>query len=374
MGDLGAVGGQRLVVEAAGRLRIQRQVELVLPAELEARLAQRVVAQLRTRVTLRQIRRVRRDLVGDDAVLHVIAIGQAQVLLGGDVAQHGGAVPADHGGADGAGDVVVSRGNVGGQRSERVERRLVTHLQLPVHVLLDEVQGNVPGPLDHHLHVVVPRDLRQLAQRLQLGELGIVIGVRDGSGPESVAEREADVVAGEDLAHLLEVRVEEVLLVVRHTPLGQHGAAPRYDPSDALRRERHVAQQDAGVHREVVHALLRLFDQRVPEHLPRQVLGHPIHLLQRLVDRHGADRHRRVADDPLSGLVDVVTRAQIHHRVGAPPGRPAHLLDLLLDAAADGGVADVGVDLHQEVAADDHRFGLGVIDVRRDDRPASCHL
>src|SRR5207248_7006240 len=39
-----------------------------------------------------------------------------------------------------------------------------------------------------------------------------------------------------------------------------------------------------------------------------------------------------------------------------------------------GRVADVGVDLHQEVAADDHRLGLGVVDVGRDDGPPEGDL
>ena len=40
----------------------------------------------------------------------------------------------------------------------------------------------------------------------------------------------------------------------------------------------------------------------------------------------------------------------------------------------DGGVADVGVDLHQEVAADDHRLELEVVDVGRDDGAAARDL
>ena len=80
---------------------------------------------LRARVALGQVRRVRRDLVGDDAVLDVLPVRQAQVLLGRDVAEHGRAVPADHGRADGRRDVVVARRDVGHQRPERVEGRLV---------------------------------------------------------------------------------------------------------------------------------------------------------------------------------------------------------------------------------------------------------
>src|SRR5690606_20085139 len=107
---LGRGGGQRLVVVGAGGVGVERQVELVLPAELEAGVGQRVVPRLGQRVALGEVGRVRGDLVGDDARLHVVLVRQAQVLLGGDVAQHGGAVPADHGGADAGGDVVVSGG------------------------------------------------------------------------------------------------------------------------------------------------------------------------------------------------------------------------------------------------------------------------
>lgn len=61
--------------------------------------------------------------------------------------------------------------------------------------------------------------------------------------------------------------------------------------------------------------------------------------------------------------------------MSAPPaGGPHHLLHLLGDGGGDGGVADVGVDLDQEVLADDHRLGLGVAPVGGDDRPADGHL
>src|SRR6185503_19505684 len=102
-------------------------------------------------------------------------------------------------------------------------------------------------------------------------------------------------------------------------------------------------------------ALLGLLDQRVAEDFPGQLLGLAVHLFQRLIDRHRPDRHRAVAHDPFARLVDVLAGGKIHHGVGAPADRPGHLVDLLADRRADRGVADVAVDLHQEVAADDHR-------------------
>ena len=107
------------------------------------------------------------------------------------------------------GDVVVARRDVGGERAQRVERRLAAQAQLLVHVVLDQVHRHVAGAFDHRLHVVLPRDLRQLAQRRELGHLRLVVGVEAGAGAQAVAERERDVVRLHDLADVLEVRVEE---------------------------------------------------------------------------------------------------------------------------------------------------------------------
>src|SRR6185312_4329872 len=54
--------------------------------------------------------------------------------------------------------------------------------------------------------------------------------------------------------------------------------------------------------------------------------------------------------------------------------RPYHLFHLLLDRGGNGGIADIGVDLGEEVAADDHRLKLGVIDIGRDDSAAASDL
>ena len=156
--------------------------------------------------------------------LDVLPVGQAQVFLGRDVAQHGRAVPADHGGADGRRDVVVAWRDIGDQRAQRVERRFVAELVFLLHLQLDLVHGNVAGALDHHLHVVLPGLLGQLAQRLQLRELRLVAGVGDAAGAQAVAERKAHVVLLEDPADVVEALVEKILLVVLDHPLGQNAS------------------------------------------------------------------------------------------------------------------------------------------------------
>src|SRR5690606_1668912 len=144
-------------------------------------------------------------------------------------------------------------------------------------------------------------------------------------------------------------------------------AAAADDAGHPLRRQRDMAPQYAGVDGEVVHALLRLLDQGVAEDLPGQLLGAAVDLLQRLVDRHRTDGHRRVADDPLAGPVAGPAAGPVHDVVRAPADRPPQLLPLLGDAGTHRAVADVGVDLGEEVAADDHRLALGMVDIARQD-------
>src|SRR5437588_3540170 len=372
--DLGAFLRQRLVVELPGGVRVEAEVELVGPAEFKARLGQRVVAQLRARMALGEVGGWRGDIVRHDAVLHVLLVRQSKVLLGSHVAQHRRAEPADHRRADRARNVVVAGCDVGRERPEGVERRLVAVLELQLHVLLDELHRHVARALDHHLAVVLPRNAGQFTQRAQLRDLRLVVGVVDRARPQPVAEREGDVVRRHDLADLLEARVEEAFLVVRQAPLRHDRAAARHDSRHALRGERDERQANSGVDGEVVHALLGLLDQRVAEYLPGQFFSATGDFFQRLIDRHRADGNGAVADDPFARLVDVLAGGEVHHRVGAPADRPGHLVDFLADGRGTRRVAKVAVDLHQEVAADDHRLAFGVIDVRRDDGAPARHL
>ncbi len=139
-----------------GGVRIEAEVELVAPAEVEAGAAERVVAQFGGGVALGEIGGVGCQFVGDHPDLDVVAVGQAEMLFRRNVAKHCGAVPADHRSADSAGDMVVAGRDVGRQRPQGVEWRFAAHRELFFHILLDLVHRDVAGAFDHHLHVARP--------------------------------------------------------------------------------------------------------------------------------------------------------------------------------------------------------------------------
>ena len=128
-------------------------------------------------MALGQIRGMCGDAIGDHAGLHIVAIGKAQMLLGRDIAEHGAAEPADHRRPDGRGDMVIARRHIGGQRPQGIERRLVASRQLAVHIFLDLVHRHMAGAFDHHLHIMLLRDLVEFAQCFQFSELGRIVGV-----------------------------------------------------------------------------------------------------------------------------------------------------------------------------------------------------
>ena len=56
---------------------------------------------------------------------------------------------------------------------------------------------------------------------------------------------------------------------------------------------------------EIIDALFGLLNQRVAEHIPCQFLGLAVDFLQRLIDRHCADGHWRIAQNPFAGFVNM---------------------------------------------------------------------
>src|SRR5262245_17919917 len=117
----------------------------------------------------------------------------------------------------------------------------------------------------------------------------------------------------------------------------------------------------------IIDALFGLLDEGIAEDLPGEFLSFAVYFFQSLIDGYGTDRHRRVTQNPLSRLMDVLTGGQVHYRVSSPACRPDHLFHFFFDRRGNGGVANISVNLHQEIATDNHRLEFWVVNVGRND-------
>ena len=130
----------------ARALRIEAQVKLIVPTEFEPGLRQRVVPDLRTRPSFRQIGRMRGDFVTDDSRTNILFIRKAEVLFGCHIAQHRRSIPPDLGSAYCTGDVIVTGCDIGNKWTQSIEGRLETVPELFVCVLPDALHRDMPRP------------------------------------------------------------------------------------------------------------------------------------------------------------------------------------------------------------------------------------
>ena len=104
---------QSFVVILASSLRIKAQIKLFVPVEGISGAAEFVVAIARAGAMAGDVSGMGSDLVSDQAIAYIFWVGETEVLLRSHIAKHRRAIPTSHGRADGAGDVVVARGDVG---------------------------------------------------------------------------------------------------------------------------------------------------------------------------------------------------------------------------------------------------------------------
>src|SRR5881296_384138 len=243
-------------------------------------------------------------------------------------------------------------------------QRVAEREGLPVELVRDEVARG---------RLIIPANVNHLAKRLDPMAIGKVAGVKinaniGNSAVESNIDQELEklhhaVHYGADTVMDLSTggdidAIRQAIIDASPVPIG---TVPIYQAVTDVKQVEDLTEDDLLDHVEQV--------------VLREILD-LLHVGHRLIDRHGADRHRRGVDDRLADRVDVAARGQVHHRVGAVVDGMVQLLELLLDVRLDGRVADVGVDLHAGHLADRHRIEpfREVVHVRGDDEAPAGDL
>src|SRR3990172_3072487 len=171
-------------------LRIERELELLLPIKVAARLAHLLIAHPSLFGILIHITYVSRDLCSLHSLANIVLIRESQMLCRRDIADQVRAVAARLRSTDGRGNMVEARSHVGGDGTQHIVGSAATHPFLELDVSLDLVHGHMTRPFDQHLAAHIPADLREFAVDEQFLYLRTIGRVVDRPRPESVAERE----------------------------------------------------------------------------------------------------------------------------------------------------------------------------------------
>ena len=362
------VGGRGALEIGPGLVRVHGDLEHGLPVHLVPGLGHAVVQVPGMGDALGDVRRVGGDPGGDDPLLHVVGVRQAEVLCRGHVAEEIRPAGRGDGPADGGGDVVIPRENVGDQGAQDVEGGLVADPLFQAHVGGDLVHGHVAGALDHHLDVLVPGPLGQGAQLDELGDLAGVGAVVQAAGAEGIPQADGHVELPEDVQHVVKILVEGVLVAGHLHPGKQQGAPPGDDvhlplvPLEGL----HRPAVQAGVDGHEVHPFLGVG----PDH-PQEVLGGDLQqvlfqVADGVVHGDGADHSGGHFDELPAEGVGLAIVGQVHDGLRPEAQGHADLVHLHLVIVGVPGDPQVYVDLGTQPLADPLGAEGGVTDVGGD--------
>ena len=287
------------------------------------------------------------------------------MLFGGDITEHGRTQPTYLCRADGRRNMVVTRCDVRHDGAERIERRIVAFFYLALHILLNLVHGHVAGTFDESLHILVPSTQHKLAHRVEFCKLRFIVGIVRRPRTQSVSQRDGHIILCQNIANVIKVFVKETLAVVHQAPFAHDAATTAHDTAQPFLGQMHIMAAYTGMDGEVVHSLLALFNQGVAVDFPGEVLHLAVHFLQCLVDGDSTYRNGTVTDNPFARFVDILPGGEVHQRVASPFTAPQSLFHLFFNAGGGGGVSDIGIYLHQEVTAYNHRLCFGMVDVGR---------
>ena len=162
------------------------------------------------------------------------------------------------GSPDGTHDVIISRRHIGHQRPQDIKGGPVAQLLLQPNIGLYLIQGNMPRPLDHHLHLLVPGPLGQLTQEEELLYLRAVSGIGQAAGAQPIPQTQGDIVLLGDFYESVEFFIEGVLTLVVDHPGGKKGPSPADDvgnPSLGL-EPLQAAQGHPTMDRDEIHPIL----------------------------------------------------------------------------------------------------------------------
>src|SRR3972149_4174106 len=115
--------------------------------------------------------------------------------------------------------MIITRGYISNNRSEHIERRIVTQLHLFFNIHLDLIQWHMTRSFYHNLHILFPCFKRKLTKYRQLCKLCIVTCICKAARPEAVTKTEAHVIAFAYFKYPVKVCIKRILFAMIGHPL-----------------------------------------------------------------------------------------------------------------------------------------------------------
>ena len=171
-----------------GSLGVKGTFELCVPVEIPSCIRHLVVNIPCAGDSLRNIRRMSRNLRCNYSLLNIVKVRKCKVLCRSNIAEECRAAHSRHGSSDCRCDMVISGSNICNKRSQYIEGSAHTDSLLYLHIGCHLVERHMAGTFHHNLYVMAPRSLGKFTQSYKLFYLTYICRVCKTAGATGIAQ------------------------------------------------------------------------------------------------------------------------------------------------------------------------------------------
>ena len=128
------------------------------------------------------------NLIGHNTYTHIFLVWQCEMFLWCYVAEHSGSHPCYLCSTDSGSDMVIARCDISNDRTESIERSLMTMVELTIHVLTNLLHRNMTRTFDECLYILIPCTKHELAHCVKLGKLRSMFGISRTTRTQTVTK------------------------------------------------------------------------------------------------------------------------------------------------------------------------------------------
>ena len=284
------------------------------------------------------------------------------------IAEERSSIGSCNGPANGTCDMVIARRHIRDKRSQHIKGRSLAHRLLDLHIGTDLIQRHVPRPLDHHLDIVVPGALCQLAQRHQFRDLGNIPGVLDASRTAGIPKTNGHIIFLTDIQKFIIPLVKWIFISRQLHP----GKNDRTAAGNNIRMAQMLLETvccgtvDPAVDRHKINPVLCVHLNYIHPLIRCDILQCLVIINHRIVDWHCPDHRRTLVNQLSPEFLRISIRTQIHDRLSPHIHSGLYLPHLYIQIQAVTACSQIYIDLCLQPVSNTIGFETFVILVCRD--------
>ena len=357
-----------VITDSFGCFRIKCTCKLCIPVKDTAGICHLVIDISCMRDSFGNICRMGCNLGSNNSLFDIFYIRKSQMFCRCYIAEECGSVHGCNSTTDRSSDMVISRCDIGNERSKYIEWRSHADGLLNFHVGSNLVKRHMARSFNHDLHVMGPCTFGKFSKTYQLFNLAYISGISQTARTTCISKRNSNVMLFTDVQNLIEVFIERIFFTGHAHPCKYKASTTAYnvhftfvffDLLDGL-------SCDSAVESNKINTVLSMKANYVDEIMGSQFREIALIMNDTVVYRNGSDHCRTLMCQFLAERLCIAVAGEIHDRFCTEIYCFHNFLHFDIIIFAVSGYTKVYIDLGAQHAADTFRVQAGMMFVGTD--------